>query len=62
MTCRSWRAAPPVNAQKCPPVGSALTRGDYVYSLSLTYANATRPANKAALLAALRSFRVVPHA
>ncbi len=36
-----------------------LTKGDYVYSLSLTYANATGTANKAALLAALRSFRVV---
>jgi len=38
-----------------------LTKGDYFYFLSLTYANAARPANKTALLAALRSFRVVSH-
>ena len=43
-------------------VSYLLTKGDYVYFLSLTYANATRPANKAALLAALQSFRVVSHA
>ena len=36
-----------------------LSKDDYVYYLALTYANATRPANKVALLAALHSFRVV---
>ena len=43
-------------------VSYLLTKGDYIYFLSLTYANATRPANKAALLAALQLFRVVAHA